>query len=80
MDRRKVNATLGVITYEKEKIFLSRALGGWSVGLKLLQEGLIEVWFSTVLLGHLDPQRAAFEGTPCGRTKAEEPLTAGGAS
>ncbi len=80
MERRKVNATLGVITYEKEKIFLSRALGGWSVGLKLLQEGLIEVWFSTVLLGHLDPQRAAFEGAQCGITKAEETLTAGGAS
>lgn len=62
MECRKVNRRSGIIVYDREPIFLSTALGGWSVGLSPRQDGLVEVWFSTVLLGHLNPRTAGFEG------------------
>jgi transposase InsO family protein len=61
MDVRKVHKQSGMIRYRKEMIFLSTSLSGWSVGLSTRNDGLLEVWFSTLLLGHLDPQTAGFQ-------------------
>jgi len=81
MEPRRVHRNSGAIVYRQEPIFLSRSLGGWSVGLSGRPDGLIDVWFSTVLLGHLDPQTASFQGAKTIRGKiAKEALTAGGAS
>jgi putative transposase len=82
MDCRKVNRQCGTICYGTERIFLSTAIGGWSVGLSPRQDGLVEVWFSKLLLGHIDPQTSSFH--PADTIKAAEPTrsgsTAGGAS
>jgi len=81
MEVRKVQAKGGTIGYRNEKIFLSNSLGGWSVGLSDPGDGLLEVWFSTVLLGHLDRQTAAFQASPgINKTIAKGLLTAGCAS
>ena len=41
-------------------IAISTALRGWSVGLCPIDENTTQVWFGNLLLGHLDPQTAAF--------------------
>ena len=62
MDQRKVALQTGKIRYDNEPIFLSTALGGWSVGLRACGDAdLMQVWFSNLLLGHLDPQTASFK-------------------
>jgi hypothetical protein len=58
---RRVNDTTGVIRYGNELIFISNALGGWSVGLKPCVDGKVEVWFSRLLLGHIDPATFSFQ-------------------
>ena len=56
---RKVQKT-GTIRYEGEFITLSTALRGWSVGLSPRPDGLVEVWFAELLVGHLDPTTSSF--------------------
>lgn len=56
---RKVQRT-GTIRYEGEIIGISTTLRGWSVGLAPRDNGLSEVWFAGLLLGHLDPETASF--------------------
>jgi putative transposase len=82
MDRRMVNRQCGKISYRTERIFLSTALGGWSVGLSARSDGLVEVWFSTMLLGYIDPQTSSFSAADrTGRQQVTHPhSTAGGAS
>ena len=60
MQTRQVTTRQGTIKFQRETIKLSTALGGWNVGLAPQQNGLVEVWFSSLLLGHIDPQTAAF--------------------
>ena len=61
MGSRRVHARRGTINYQGERIALSVALGGWSVGLApQSQIELIEVWFASLLLGHIDEQTSAF--------------------
>jgi putative transposase len=60
MDTRRVNQRQGTIKHRGERIMLSTSLGGWSVGLAVQQNGLIEVWFASLMLGHLDPATASF--------------------
>lgn len=67
--RRRV-AGRGMISYGGEWIFLSTALRGWDVGLKPTKEGKLEVYFARLLLGHIDPQMAAF--IPAEGAKPEE--------
>jgi hypothetical protein len=56
----------GWIRFEGERIGLHVALGGWSVGLNPRPEGLIEVWFAELLIGHLDPETSSFSADrPC---------------
>lgn len=60
METRKVNASSGMIRFQSERIMLSTALAGWNVGISEQPDGTVEVWFANLLLGHIDPQTAAF--------------------
>lgn len=83
MEARKVHR-LGHVTYRGESYGISAALGGWSVGLAPRADGLVEVWFSRLLVGHIDVGTASFRAVQTGKDgKAAETsggLTAGGAS
>jgi transposase InsO family protein len=77
METRRVNRQNGQIVYGQEQIQISTAVGGWSVGLSAREDGLREVWFSRLLLGHLDPTTASFKaarsgGLEAGQTNPEE--------
>ena len=61
MDTRQVNARSGVISYRRDEIKISSALGGWNVGLAPDEDGLIAVWFAKLLVGHIDPATASFQ-------------------
>jgi putative transposase len=58
--RRKVQWRSGLIRYGNERYFISTALGGWSVGIKPQSNGLIEIWFSRLLVGHIDLVTSSF--------------------
>jgi transposase InsO family protein len=60
MEARRIISTTGTIGYQGQKILISTALTGWSVGLAPQENGLLEVWFASLLLGHLDPQTMSF--------------------
>lgn len=70
METRRVMRRSGVIGYRREKIMITSAIGGWSVGLSPQANGLVEVWFSKMLLGHIDPETASFKAAPRGRFEA----------
>jgi transposase InsO family protein len=50
----------GQISWQTQKLFLSRSLAGWSVGLKGGGGDFIEVWFVRLLLGHIDQNNLSF--------------------
>jgi putative transposase len=50
----------GLISWQNQKLFLSRSLAGWSVGLKGTPGQFIEVWFVRLLLGHIDQNTLSF--------------------
>jgi len=54
MATRRVNQN-GLIRWKDQSLFLSQSLIGWDVGLKSTENGLIEVWFAQLLLGHIEP-------------------------
>ena len=59
MATRRVHERQGTISFGNERIAISAALGGWSVGLSpCLDQDLQEVWFSRLLVGHLDEKTA----------------------
>jgi len=60
----------GVIGYRKERIMITSAIGGWTVGLSPQANGLVEVWFSKLLLGHIDPETSSFQAARPGRLEA----------
>ena len=68
MMTRRVHKS-GYIKYEQSMIQLSSALANWDVGL-CPTETRVEVWFSNLLLGHIDPQTASFESVRPDRLKA----------
>jgi transposase InsO family protein len=70
MATRRVKRTNGMISYRDEDIMISSALGGWTVGLSAQADGMVEVWFSQLLLGHIDPETASFRSARPGRTEA----------
>lgn len=76
MEARRVNAK-GVICFRCETIFLSESLGGWDVGLVPVEDGLVEVRFANLLLGHLEPKTASFRplGNSAGVIKVVETVT-----
>jgi transposase InsO family protein len=70
METRKVQRRTGAISYRQERIMITTALGGWSVGLSPRADGLVEVRFSKLLLGHIDPETASFKAARPGRFEA----------
>ena len=72
METRHVSSS-GTIRYQSERLFLSGALAGWDVGLAPQADGLIEVWFASLLVGHLDPATASFTAARPGRSEAGDP-------
>jgi transposase InsO family protein len=70
METRKVQPVSGVIGYRKEKIMITTAVAGWSVGLSPQTNGMVEVWFSKLLLGHIDPETSSFQAARPGRLEA----------
>jgi transposase InsO family protein len=53
MCTRRVSAG-GAIKFDRQSLFLSSALAGWSVGLKPLSADRLEVWFGRLLLGEIN--------------------------
>jgi transposase InsO family protein len=70
METRKVSVKSGVIGYRNEPIMITSAIGGWTVGLSPRADGLVEVWFSKLLLGHIDPETSSFKAARPGRLEA----------
>jgi putative transposase len=70
METRRV-AQSGNIGYRRDYIRISTALSGWDVGLAPRQDGVVEVWFTRLLLGHIDPQTSSF--SPIKATRNPEP-------
>ena len=68
METRRVTPTTGAIRFKGERILISTALGGWSVGLPPRSprdnENQREVWFAKLLLGHLDTETLSFTSAP----------------
>lgn len=60
LSTRRVHKRQGTIKHRCQQVFISVALGGWSVALNPSPDGLLEVWFSKLLLGHLDPKTPGF--------------------
>ena len=63
METRKVTPLSGTIGFRSEKIMLSTALAGWNVGLAEQPDGLVEVWFASLLLGHINPATSSFSAS-----------------
>jgi transposase InsO family protein len=70
MESRQVNA-VGYIDYKGGRYPISRAVGGWSVGVSPREDGLVEVWFSKLLLGHIDPATESFAAVRTDGRKAQ---------
>jgi transposase InsO family protein len=70
METRKVSQR-GTIGYLRGQIAISTALCGWQIGLAPRQDGLVEVWFAKLLLGHIDPKTSGF--TPIKTTQPQAP-------
>ncbi|WP_146856405.1 integrase core domain-containing protein, partial [Brevifollis gellanilyticus] len=50
----------GTVKWEQQSIFISRAIAGWSVGLRPSSEGLIDVYFANLQLGQIEPSTSSF--------------------
>jgi putative transposase len=50
----------GSISWQDQKLFLSRSLAGWTVALKNAGGQFIELWFARLLLGHIDQNNLSF--------------------
>src|SRR6266853_958427 len=59
MGARRVHGR-GYISIQKQRVFLSSALCGWSVGVEPVHGGQINVWFGRLLLGQLDERTFGF--------------------
>jgi putative transposase len=66
---RKVSS-IGNINYEGRRIFITTALAGWTVGLRILSATHVEVWFNYLLLGSFDLQTNRFVSAPSRSAKA----------
>ena len=70
MESRKVKPSNGQIVYRGEALTISTALGGWEVGLAPRADGLVEVWFANLLIGHVDTQTSSFAAVRAHRSEA----------
>lgn len=68
METRRVMHKSGTIRYQRDRIAISSALGGWSVGLATpagqAPGDRLDVWFAKLLLGQLHPSSASFHPAP----------------
>ena len=60
MEHRKVHRQNGTFIYDKETYKLSSSISGWHVGIKRVSTEVSEVWFSHLLLGHIDHPKRSF--------------------
>ena len=60
MDQRKVHRRHGSIRLDNELYMLSSSLGGWHVGIKYASKKMSEIWFSHLLIGHIDHAQRVF--------------------
>ena len=63
MGARRVHAC-GYISFPKQRVFLSSALAGWSVGVEPTKGEQSNVWFGRLLLGQLDQRTFSFTCAP----------------
>jgi transposase InsO family protein len=61
METRRVSLTTGMICYQGHYIAISTALGGWDLGLAPKEDGQVEAWFASLLLGHIDSPTSSFK-------------------
>ena len=54
MARRLVDKN-GMLSWNQQKVFITRSVAGWEVGLQRTEKAQLEVWFGRLLLGYLDP-------------------------
>lgn len=66
---RKVS-TSGFIKYDGRRTFVTTALAGWEVGLRIASENVVEVWFNYLLVGTIDLQTNRFGSAPSRSAKA----------
>ncbi|MEM8955379.1 MAG: DDE-type integrase/transposase/recombinase [Verrucomicrobiota bacterium] len=72
MESRRVHPTHGTITYQRQRYAISQALRGWQLGLKPIEDGLVELYFANLLLGHLEPSTRSFRAARPGRPEADQ--------
>lgn len=66
---RLVSAS-GTIRYRGKLSFITTALAGWHVGLRILSDLSLEVWFNYLLVGTLNLQTNRFHSAPSRSVKA----------
>jgi putative transposase len=66
---RKVIAN-GSIKWNGQTIFISNALAGWEVGLRVVAQEQLEVWLNYLQIGTIDLQTNRFGGAPSRSAKA----------
>lgn len=59
MGARRVHR-MGYISWRDQQVFVSAALGGWSVGVEPVQGEQANLWFGRLLLGQLDERTYGF--------------------
>ena len=59
MARRLVDKN-GMLSWNQQKVFVTRSLAGWELGLQRTEKGQLEVWFGRLLLGYLDSVDLSF--------------------
>lgn len=64
MQSRRVQTT-GMIRLNGGQIMISRALSGWSVGLKASGDGNFDLYFAGLRLGEIDSIRSSFSSVNC---------------
>jgi putative transposase len=69
MQSRRISPA-GCVCYQGAVYRISTALKGWSVGMKPIEDGMVEVWFSKLLLGHIDPTSESFAPVRTEKRKA----------
>ena len=67
---RSVHKRLGDIKIQRKRIFITTTLGGWSIGLKPINEEELSVWFGALELGTLNIKTESFTGA---RAPVNEP-------
>jgi putative transposase len=63
-------STAGVIRYRGAVIFITTALTGWHVGLRLQDSASAEVWFNHLLIGKINLNTRRFDSAPSRSVKA----------